>query len=150
MSYRQSVWIDAVDINGHTSTQSLHTQGNPPPDFGPVGAVLTSMEACMNASLQAAWLSPVTVYTPTPIAGPYGTVWDKAIFTWRSSAGLVVRTVIPGPGAIFLADNETVDLANPLVAAYVAACQAALGDSGGNPLAYVTSAVRCRYTPGGL
>jgi hypothetical protein len=150
VTYRQSVYIEAVDTNGSTAQQSLHTAANPPPSFGPVDDVLATMEACMAGTIRAAWLAPVSVYTGDPGPGPYSTVFDKAAFTWRSEAGLIVRTTIPAPGDIFDASTRYVDLTNPAVLAYIAACQAALADSGGSPLLVVTSAVRTRYTPGGL
>lgn len=148
MLYRQSLQVYSKGIDLSTSLNFCHTQSNPTPSFGTIGAVVDTMQACMVGGIQAAWLAPVSVIETTPLAGPYSSCWDKAIFTWRSSGGLVVKTVIPAPGSIFLPDASTVDLADPAVAAYVAACIAALCDSSGNPLAVVTRATRARYLPG--
>lgn len=150
MNYRQSLWFEFVDVNAQTASTSLHTQANPDPVFGVSQPVVDLTQSLSEAALRAVWRAPVALSTALPNAGPYASVFDKAIFTWRSAAGLIVRTVIPAPIDMFLADGKTVDLSNPVVAAYVAACQSALGDSGGNPLSTVLSAVRARYTPGGL
>jgi hypothetical protein len=55
-------------------------------------------------------------------AAEFDDVEDKAVFTFSTDSGSFHRVSVPAPkAAIFLADKETVDPANGLVATFVAA-----------------------------
>ena len=78
--------------------------------------------------------------TVAPGSSPYANVADSAVLTFATALGNTVGLVIPGfTEALYLADNQTVDPAQPLVIALVAAVLALpLVDSAANPvIAYV-------------
>lgn len=148
MIYRQSLQILTAGVDLSTSMNFVHTQANPSPVFGSIADVIDAQAALSVGGIQATWLAPVSTPLVTPGPGAYSSCWDKAIFTWRSQAGLVVKTVVPAPLESIFLPSGMVDLTNPLVMTYVAACISGLSDSGGSPLAYVTRASRARYQPG--
>jgi len=87
-------------------------------------AIVAALTALTNAAQQNA----KGAFTSSPTANTYGTaatfqdVEDKAMLTYQTATGQNHRYQVPAPlAAIFLADAETVDSANGLVAALTAA-----------------------------
>lgn len=85
--------------------------------------IVTALAALTNAAQNNA----KGAYTTSPVTNAYGTdatfetVEDKAMLTYQTSTGQNHRYMVPAPlAAIFLADSETVDTANSLVAALTA------------------------------
>jgi len=106
---RQITWVDADGL-----TRRTQIIGN--------ASTFAVQAALLNMS-QADELSDVegnlTVNpTPTPIGGQYRSVTDFAAIWYSDASGNIVQVTLPAPDAsIFLADQETVDPSNSLVAA---------------------------------
>jgi len=87
-------------------------------------AIATPLDALTNAHLQQA-IGPFTSLPTEVIYGAnatYGSIEDKAIFTFQTANGTIHRVQVPAPiAAIFLADGETIDTTNTLVVAFVSA-----------------------------
>jgi hypothetical protein len=109
---RRIQWIDA---DGNTRTTQI--LGN---------ASTLSVELTLLAASQADLLTDVegnlTVNTtPAPPGGTYRNVTDEADLWYADAGGSIVQITLPAPTAsIFLADQETVDTSNTLVAAITA------------------------------
>jgi hypothetical protein len=89
-----------------------------------------------------------TVQMPSlvPSANPYLSVNDSALLQFGTAVGSLVGVVAPGfREALYLADNQTVDPAQPLVIALVAAALAVpLVDSAGNAIISFVGGLRQR------
>lgn len=103
------------------------------------GGVLLPFSAALQTCVNPAPVSVVaaTVQVPggVPSTNPYLSVNDAAVLQFATSVGSIVGLIAPGfREALYLADNQTVDPAQPDVIALVAAVIALpLVDSAGNP-----------------
>lgn len=117
------------DDKGQTGVVRFFVTAATEDDARPLAlAIVNAMAALSNASLDAAQ----GAYTRSPAPHTYGAnavyerIEDKANLTYQTASGAIHRYGIPAPKvAIFLADGETVDTANGLVATLTAALVAA-------------------------
>jgi hypothetical protein len=79
-----------------------------------------------------------------PSANPYLSVNDAALLSFTTAVGSLVGVLAPGfKEALYLADNQTVDPAQPLVITLVATALAVpLVDSAGNPVTAYVGGIR--------
>jgi hypothetical protein len=112
------------------------------------GGVLTAfslaIEACCNPVPAQVVAGLVQVSPATPTTDPYPNVIDSAVLTFATGLGSLVGVICPGfLEALYLADNQTVDIAQPLVIALVNACLSLpLVDSAGNVVLSYVSGLR--------
>ena len=128
-------YVNWVDAYGATRlTWYTYGAGGSLPSFS------LALEACAQPVPVQVVAGAVQVGTSTPGTSPYANVADSAVLSFTTSTGSMVGLVVPGfTEALYLADNQTVDPAQPLVIALVAAALALpLVDSAANPIiAYV-------------
>lgn len=114
-----NIWVDA---NGKRTITRIRT--------GNGGAlILASLLAASNADTDAWWQSAeVQNALPVPVAAPYQPAQPYAQLQFICADFTLATLLLPAPQlAIFLADAETVNPANALVTAIVAAAVAAGG-----------------------
>jgi len=117
------VWLDASGRTRQTIVKTL------------AGAVALEgfLQAASLATLNTTWESVMTINPTAASAGTYQNTGDSARLAFQTAAGNIVRLTLPAPTiAIFLADRITVDPANTLVIAIVAAAIGSLTDGSGN------------------
>lgn len=142
-SYRQTLILKWIDINGGTRTQTITSQANPAPSFGSLSTFYGAVQAASDAGLWLAKLAPVLVVDETPASGPYPTVKDVALLIFRTSAGTTIRITVPAPkAAMFKPDLHTVDPAAALTLAIIAAVTGSISDANGNPATTYVSGSR--------
>lgn len=113
------VWIDA---NGFTRLTLVNGNAS-------LSGVQTQLVAASNADVLNSTEATLTVNPPFPPGGTYRTVGDAALLTFTDGTNLVNIT-LPAPlAAIFLADQETVDITQigAIIAAVVGTVQTASG-----------------------
>lgn len=113
------------DIKGQTSTVRMFIVGATPAaalaDGIAIEAALAALSVASLGASKGAFTSSPAINT-YGAAGAYDSVEDKAQLTYQTGTGAIHRYEIPAPlASIFLADDETVDPANGLVAALTAA-----------------------------
>lgn len=123
------------------------------------GATRTVYYSFLTGSLLAPWsAAAVAVVNPTPLqvtaatvqtpggapsTNPYPNVSDAAVLSFLSAGGNIIGVTLPGfKEALYLADNQTVDPAQPLVIAFVAQCLGFLVDTFGNPATTFLGGIR--------
>jgi|SRR5215472_8111117 len=110
-------------------------------------AVITAIQGLTNLATANAngpfSLDPSEVTYPT--FALFGSVEDKARFTFQTAKGANHRFEIPGPlSTIFLADGKTVDKTNTAVVAYTSAVVANCVDTDGNLIAFGGNGIRIK------
>ena len=107
------------------------------------GAFLLALQALSNASNTLAVEGPAVI-SPTPAgSGQYALCSTTAVLNFITGAGTGVQVTVPAPVAsIFAADGVTVDPANVVVAAFIAAAVGYLTDSGGNVVTAYNTGVK--------
>jgi hypothetical protein len=76
-----------------------------------------------NGDWSVYWAGTALSQVPAPTAADYPSVADEAVLVYTDAAGLVARVTILAPvAAVFLADGQTVDPADPtgIIAAWLA------------------------------
>lgn len=97
------------------------------------GAVWAAVQAASQSGVQTSWESSLGAPVGTPATGAYQSVRSAAQLTFQTASGDLLRLTVPAPSlGIFMADSQTVDPANALVIAIVAACVGTLSDAAGN------------------
>lgn len=100
----------------------------------------TALDLCVNPIPSQVVAATIQISGGTPSTNPYASVADSAVLQFVTSTGSLVGVVAPGfKEALYLGDNQTVDIAQPLVISLVNASLALpLVDGAGNPvIAYV-------------
>jgi hypothetical protein len=115
-------------------------------DAGIITPFSNALDSCVNPAWSTVVAAAVQVGTGVPSSNPYPLVSDSAVLTFATSAGKTIGVLCPGfKESLYLADNQTVDPAQPLVAALIAAALAVpLVDSSGNPVSSYVSGLRQR------
>lgn len=116
-----SVWVDA---GGGSRINLLHVQG------GTTGAAsVAALGLGSNASWLSYWNSNVTVQVPTPTVAVYPSTRDLAVLVFTDGTDNVAVDLPAPKSAMFLADQETVDPADPTgaIAALLAILTTAAG-----------------------
>lgn len=121
-------WVDAY--GGTRLTWFSYTTGSNP---NPFQVALNDTVNPVPASIVS---GSVVAGAGTPSTNPYTGVADAALLQFATAAGNLVGLICPGfQESLYLADNQTVDPAQPLVIALVAAAIALpLVDSAANPV----------------
>ncbi|SRR6266851_4219552 len=124
MQARSVVWVDAV---GNRTITKISTNTG-------AAVIQGNILNCSQADFLLWWESAVTANgAPAPPGGSFLTVNQRAALTFLCADNTQVVLLIPSPSStIFLADLETVDAANVLVAALIAACIGNLESSTGS------------------
>lgn len=125
-------WTDAV--GGTRLTWYSFSTGATLPPFG------TAVDNCSNAVPSQTVAGTVQVSSATPSTNPFLNVADSAVLSFVTALGTIVGVVIPAfKEALYLADNQTVDPAQPLVIAVIAAAIAlpVVDGSGNAAIAYI-------------
>lgn len=108
-----------------------------------VAAFLAAIQSASNAGLAISTQGPAAFPAGAPTDAQYPSSLDTAVCNFAVSPSGTVILTIPAPkAAVFLADNETVDPADPT--GVLAAAAAALGDVLGNPISGFRSGVRAQ------
>lgn len=127
------------DVDGRIRTCSYTIKDQS--DAVPAGLTLlgSKLQAISNAQLIAVQLQTTHPIAGAPVDATYKTVYDVAALLGRISDGSSYPMYeIPAPKAsIFLADGETVDLANVDVAAAASQMVAVLGNAAGTALGLI-------------
>lgn len=120
-------WADAYG-NTRLTWYSYRTGADLPP-------FSTALSACCNPVVVNAVAGELQTFGSVPSTNPYALVQDSAVLQFGTGVGSLVGVIAPGfREALYLADNQTVDPAQPLVAALIAAVIALpLVDGAGNP-----------------
>jgi hypothetical protein len=122
------------DSNGKPGVSFLVTQDQGEGGAGAYSPLAAAAQDCCDAAIVAVQYTTTVIVAATPVAGDYGTVWDRAALIGRNAVtNASQRSVLVGPKAdIFRADRITVDLTDSRVVAFQAQVEALLGDSMGN------------------
>lgn len=131
MSLRRSIsWIDTNGFTRQTQPRGSAT----------LASLQSSLLAASNADVLTEYEGTENINgAPAPTAATYQNVTDTANLLFQTAGGNIVTVVLPAPQAgIFLADGTTVDPANALVTAIVAAALAVVVDiTGAAVVAYL-------------
>lgn len=122
-------YVDWLDAYSHTRlTWYSYTTG------GVLAPFATAIDNVCNPTPASVVAASVQVPGGTPSTNPYPGVMDSAVLSFSTALGTIVGVICPGfKEALYLADNQTVDPAQPLVIALVAAAIALpLVDGAGN------------------
>lgn len=124
-----------VDNENREATSFMTTQDQLTGAAAGYANLADALQGCSDAYLQAIQFQQTLVRVGIPVVGPYGTCVDRAVLLGNITlTGAPYRVSIVGPkSSIFMADNSTVDLTNPLVIALQTQVMALLGDNAGNP-----------------
>lgn len=142
---RQKIAFKFRSLDGWKSTAFCTTQANPDPALGTLANVPNAIQACSSAGLLYVERQPILLVDNAPVAGPYGSIKDRAVIEFRAADNTTGRVVIPAPiAAVFKADGERVNFANGLVDAVVGAVLANLCSPTGSPWITATSGKRTR------
>jgi hypothetical protein len=115
-----------VDNESREAVSFMTTQDQLTGGAAAYSGLADALQNCSDAYLQAIQFQSTLVRVGVPVVGPYGTC--------IIATGAPYRLSIVGPKAsIFLADNKTVDLSNPLIVALQSSVMALMGDNNGNP-----------------
>lgn len=116
-----------TDANGGTTIILLRSNTG-------AGGIQGGVLNCSTADYTQYWESAVTVNgAPAPPGGAYQTVRLQAILYFACADTTIAQVVIPAPASgVFLADQETIDPANVLVAGLITACIGNLMSSSGS------------------
>ena len=124
-------YVSWVDTTGATRlTWYSYVSG------GVLAPFAAALDACANPVPATVVAATVQVPGGAPSADPYLSVMDSAVLSFGTATGSIVGVIVPGfREALYLADNQTVDQAQPLVIALVAAALTLpLVDTAGNPV----------------
>jgi len=142
---RQKLVLKYRSVDGWKSTAFMTTQDNPDPALGSLANVSAAISACSNAGLMYAERQPVLLVNAAPVAGPFGSIRDRAVIEFRAADSTTGRIIIPAPiTAVFKTGNERVDFSNGLVDAVVQAVLANLCSASGSPWVTAISGKRTR------
>lgn len=121
-------WTDA--FGGQRLTWYTFSTGGTLTPFG------NAVDNCSNAVPTQTVAGTIQVDTATPSTSPYPNVVDSAVLSFATAVGSLVGVVIPAfKESLYLADNQTVDPAQPLVITLIAATIALpVVDSANNPV----------------
>ena len=113
---------------------------------GVLAPFAAALDACANPVPATVVAATVQVPGGSPSGDPYLSVMDSAVLSFGTAAGSIVGVIVPGfREALYLADNQTVDQAQPLVIALVSAALALpLVDTAGNPVTVYLGGLRQR------
>lgn len=103
-----------------------------------------ALNDCVNPVPTSLVSGTIVVGTGTPSTNPYLSVNDGAAFSFITAVGSIVAVTLPGfMEALYMADNQTVDPAQPLVIAFVTQALALpLLDTAGNPVIAFIGGIR--------
>lgn len=120
---RSSLWLDA---RGYQRITLLRAQGLS-------GAIEAAMAAASNAGLVQCWEGPIATPVPTPAAAVYESGLQVARLLFQCADGKDAAIMLVAPKlADFLADGRTIDIANPQIAAIIAAAVGTLANQAGS------------------
>lgn len=124
-----------VDNENREAVSFMTTQDQTTGAAAAYAPLANALQDCSDAWLNAIQFQSTLVRVGVPVVGPYGTCIDRASLLGNIIAtGAPYRLSIVGPkSSIFLADNSTVDLSNPLIVALQTQVMALMGDNNGNP-----------------
>lgn len=110
-------------------------------DLTPFGAAVNNTSNAIPAQTVAGTIQTTTA---TPSTSPFPNVVDSAVLSFSTSTGTLVGLLVPAfKESLYLADNQTVDPAQPLIIALVAAALALpLVDSSGNAVTAYVGGIR--------
>lgn len=122
--YPQSITMR--DAKGFTGTFRYFINGNPGTAMDvavQVGVTRVAFAALSNAAVQSAsGYNSLTGVVQYGAAATYLPIYTKAVMLFQDSAGGMHKYRVPSPkAALFLADQQTINPANTLVMAFVAA-----------------------------
>lgn len=131
-------WLDAY--GGQRLTWYTYQTG------GTLAPFATALDNVCNPIPGIVVAATIQVPGGTPSTNPYPLVSDSAVLTFQTGTGSRVGVVCPGfKESLYLADNQTVDPAQPLVIALVAAAIALpLVDSANQPVLTFIGGLRQR------
>lgn len=130
---RSVLWVDAYGRKTITRINSV----------AGFAAGFAALTACSNAAWQEYWESALSTNVPTPAASVYQSVMDRAALLFLCVDNTLAQVIIPAPNlGIFLADGETIDPANALVVALVAAILGVLTNQNASPAASFVAGYR--------
>lgn len=117
------IWLDFNGVTRQTILSSLTG----------AGAVWAAVQACSRAQVLTSWESPLGATVGAAANASYQSVKVSAQLTFQTASGSLLRLTVPAPLlTIMLADGQTVNPADPLVAAVIAAAVGTLTDGSGN------------------
>ena len=114
------------------------------------GAILApfgnAVDNCSNAVPSQTVAGAIQTTSSVPSTNPFPSVVDSAVLSFSTAVGSLVGVLVPAfKEALYLADNQTVDPAQPLVIALVAAAIALpVVDNAGNPVTAYVGGIRQR------
>lgn len=128
------VWIDA---NGNRTITKVNTVGG----FASFSGGLKGMS---NGDFLQTWEASTNPNpTPSPVAGTYQSVVDRAALLLLCADNTLVSVIIPAPSInIFHTDGETVDITSAAVVAFLAGALGALTNAAGSLALSVVSGYR--------
>lgn len=124
-----------VDNENREAVSFMTTQDQLSGGASAYASLANALQDCSDAWLNAIQFQATLVRVGIPVVGPYATCIDRASLLGNIiGTGAPYRLSIVGPkSSIFLADNKTVDLQNPLIVALQGQVMALMGDNNGNP-----------------
>jgi|SRR5882672_4655982 len=132
---RSTVWIDAAGMTVQTIMST--TAGG--------AGIEADLLALSNASRLNEWEGAPGGASGSPAAAVYEAVADYALLQWVCVDGTIVSLKLPAPlSSIFLADGQTVDVANAGVVTLDAAVVGSLLSASGSAAAALLGGTRRR------
>lgn len=114
------------------------------------GGILTpfgnAVDNCSNAVPSQTVAGTIQTTVSLPSTNPFPSVTDSAVLSFSTAVSSLVGVLVPAfKEALYLADNQTVDPAQPLVIALIAAALALpIADNSGNPVTAYVGGIRQR------
>lgn len=145
-----TLWPNWEDVSHGQAQTGWTTADQAEEPLGPYGGLLAaaielSQTAMMNATFQRRML-----VESSAVSGDFSSVRDQVVFQMQSE-NYTRLIAIPGPKtSIFIPGSVNVDMANPLVVAFLAQVFAVLGDSYGSPWLRCSAGWRRRVKIGGV
>lgn len=124
-------YVSWVDAQGNTRLLWFSYPSGTDPN-----PLQTALNDCVNPVPYAIVSGTVVTGSSTPSTNPYLSVFDQAALVFTTAVGSLVTLVAPGfQESLYLADNQTVDIAQPLVINLVTEALALpLVDTAANPV----------------
>jgi hypothetical protein len=143
--YNQCI-VQWVDASGRPATSFWTTIDQTEGGAGAYGDVAAAAQDLADAAVVAVQFQSTLMVNNTPVTGDYQSCLDRAVILANiQTSNAPTRFEIPGPKAdIFLPDHELVDMSDPRVVAFNAACSAVLGDTSGNAVGLFKRGIRAR------